>query len=202
MQSQTILNIDDIDHCLELANYYLAKENYSEAISFLDKLFKLSPIGFNPTHASIYQLRGNAHFHLGNMQNAIRDYTHAISLDSANKIIHYSNRATAYYFNGDFKNAIKDFNKVLEVYPTLDPGVAMTFNILGILHQFIGEFSNAIKCHGKAIRIDPQNTGYHSSMMQACQANAYTNCSYPTLFKTSTVQETQEVNEAFRHSKI
>ena len=65
----------------------------------------------NPTFEAYYN-RALVLFILGDYNGAIRDNTHALELNSADKNV-YLNRGKAKDAIGDYQSAIKDFDKVL-----------------------------------------------------------------------------------------
>ena len=84
--------------------------------------------------------QGVANYEAGELEKAIRDFTHAIELD-ANYAEAYINRGLAYYGLGKFQQAIADYNKAIE----LDPSKLYAYYNRGLAYHSSGDLEQAIE---------------------------------------------------------
>lgn len=91
-----------------LANSYLKRKNYPEAI----KLFS-EGIALNPQYKNAFQNRGTAYFNTNQYQKAIDDYNSYFEIYKDNINI-YINRANAYFKLGRYQKAIDDYTSYIE----------------------------------------------------------------------------------------
>lgn len=84
--------------------YSQAIENYTEAIQTADNPVRI---------ANIYNSRGISRIKLGDKQDAIRDFTQAITLDPKQTIYH-RNRAAVYADLKDWSAAINNYNVAIQ----------------------------------------------------------------------------------------
>ena len=96
---------------------------------------------------------GNILVMLGQLDDAIRAYSHAIDLNP-NHADAYNNRGVAYASKGDFDNAIKDHNTAIK----LDPCQAGFYNNRGVAYVDQEDFDNGIQNYNMAIQLDPHYT--------------------------------------------
>lgn len=138
----------------------------------------------HPRHAWGYLSRGLAWSALDNDDNAITDFTKALSLDPEYEIAYYD-RGICWMDRGELDNAIRDFNEAIRLDPEyvrawynrgatwyqmgeveqaltnftevirLDPQHAAAFNDRGVIWNFKGEVDKAIQDFSKAIWLDP-----------------------------------------------
>jgi tetratricopeptide (TPR) repeat protein len=81
----------------------------------------------------IYTNRGNKLFHLKRYDEAIADYTIAISVYPDDDLV-YGSRAKAYYFRGEYQLALRDFERAIATNPNsrrLYYDRALTYRALG-----------------------------------------------------------------------
>jgi excisionase family DNA binding protein len=119
-------------------NHETASSSYTRAIEL------------DPNYVSAYNNRGNARYHLGDMEGAIADYTKAIELDPKDAFA-YSNRGIVRRNLGDLAGAITDYNKAIE----LDPNYVYAYSNRGNARSDLGDLAGAIADYNKAIELDP-----------------------------------------------
>ena len=90
--SSVYSDLDSLDQCLQIYNSYITQ---------------------SPEAAAAYHMRAQCHFHTGNYETAITDYTTAIALDADDTYARYM-RGRAQYIMGDSLKATKDFERVVE----------------------------------------------------------------------------------------
>ncbi|HEX5777840.1 MAG TPA: tetratricopeptide repeat protein [Xanthobacteraceae bacterium] len=103
---------DAAKEALTHANALLARRDFPRAISAFDDAIRL-----DPQNASALAGRAFAHWSVGNIDSAIRDYGAAIDRDPANAATRL-NRAIAYNRNGEYRLAADDLDRALAVEPT------------------------------------------------------------------------------------
>ena len=96
--------------------------------------------------------RGNRHYHAGEYEDAVAEYTQAIDLDS-NIAAAYYNRGVAYTKLGKYAEAIADYDQAI----TLDPQDAVAYSNRGIAYRNLGKYAEAIADYTQAIALDPQD---------------------------------------------
>ncbi|HEY9700880.1 MAG TPA: tetratricopeptide repeat protein, partial [Allocoleopsis sp.] len=92
-----------------------------------------------PTTAIQFYNRGVDKLESGNYQDAIADFTQAISRNSKDADTFY-NRGYAYHVMGDFAKAIKDYTKAI----TLRPNFANAFGNRGYAHYLLKNYPQTI----------------------------------------------------------
>ena len=96
--------------------------------------------------------RGNRHYHAGEYEDAVAEYTQAIALDS-NIAGAYNNRGIAYRNLGKYAEAIADYDQAI----TLDPQDAVAYYNRGIAYVDWGKYAEAVADFTQAITLDPKN---------------------------------------------
>jgi tetratricopeptide (TPR) repeat protein len=100
--------------------------------------------------AATYNNRGIAYKNLGRYQDAIRDYTRALSIDPDNASA-YINRGFAYDELGRYQDAIRDCTRALSI----DPDNAIAYNNRGFAYDELGRYQDAIRDYTRTLSIDP-----------------------------------------------
>ena len=108
--------------------------------------------------AIAYYNRGVAHNHLGNIQEAINDYSRAISTDPSIYSA-YNNRGHGYIHLGDIPKALQDFNQAIK----LQPKNAEYYTNRGGAYVQMGDLTRAIADFDHAIRLDPKHASAYSN---------------------------------------
>ena len=103
-------------------------------------------------------LSGNNNFDVGKYQEAIKDYTEVIKIDSGFYKA-YHNRGVVYDLLGDLDKSIADYTSAIMLYPTYDQAYYNRARVYGRT----GQSHKAIEDYTQAIAINPQNQGaYHN----------------------------------------
>jgi tetratricopeptide (TPR) repeat protein len=106
---------DHIDILQTLASLYYDAGRNQEALSTINTLLKRCSTNAQPNH---YANRARIYLALGNIDKAIDDATHSISLMKSQRLPDpYFTRALAYEKLGKNKEALSDLKKVLEIDP-------------------------------------------------------------------------------------
>ena len=104
----------------------------------------------NPAPLAYYN-RGQAFMNTGQIENAIRDYSAAITLNSFYQEAVY-NRGIAYEKIGAFDLALRDYDRALE----LNPSNYQALNNQGTLYGKSGSYDLSIECFNRALAINPR----------------------------------------------
>lgn len=137
----------------------------------------------------LYKLRGLVYRQLDNYDNAIRDLTKSISLDSSDVEVFYL-RGKSYEAMGNYKNALPDYNRAIEISPRkpdywlrraitfeqleqydqalkdidqtikLAPDDATAYFTRGFIYKKLNLLEKAIQDYTNALKKDPDNCGY------------------------------------------
>ena len=106
-----------------MANKYAARKMFDKGVAaYIKKDFKKSvdlltrAIGYDPTLALFYVIRGAARLKLEKARDAIADFDNAIALDSE-YVRAYHLRGLAYEQCGEIARAFQDFDRSLEIDP-------------------------------------------------------------------------------------
>lgn len=111
-------------------------------------------------HAETLYLRGVAYHELNEKENAMLDYTKAISLDPVN-IDAFYNRASLHWRSGEHKKAISDYTRVI----SLDPNYTNAYYNRANSYLQLDQKKEAIKDYTMVLRLDP--TSYHTYYTRA-----------------------------------
>ena len=106
--------------------------------------------GLDPTSASAYIIRGNAHLEAGSLDRAIADYSRAIELDPQSAAA-YNNRGVARAVADEPREAIADYDRAIAI----EPKNPFAFRNRGDIYRERGECEQAIADYTRAIRLDP-----------------------------------------------
>ena len=106
----------------------------------------------NSKAAVVYFLRGNFWKDSGKMEEAINDYTRAVSID-INYAEAYNNRGSVYGLLGDNHKAIRDLTMAIKLEPNIQDGF---FN-RAIARDATGDYAGAIEDYNKSIEISPDD---------------------------------------------
>ncbi len=101
--------------------------------------------------ATAYNNRGVAHNALGDIDNAIRDYSEALSYNP-NYFSALLNRGIAYDDLGKYDLAINDYNRAIEIRPD-DPSSYINRGVSFVNKK---EYEKAVKDYTRAIELDPE----------------------------------------------
>ena len=97
----------------------------------------------------------------GDLDLAIPDYTHAISLD-ADYSNAYNNRGNLYRQQRRYDLAIADFTAAIRI----NPDYAVAYNNRGRTYQPMGDMTHALDDYEQARRIEPDNPAYQGIGMR------------------------------------
>jgi len=118
---------------------------------------QLEEIQIDSKSAEIWNVRGNAHFRQGAVDEAIEEYNEAIKLDPAFGWP-YCNLALAYLTRGQYAEALLLYQRSLELLDA-DRDRAVSWNGLGNVYRCIGDYANAVTAYQKAAELDPATAG-------------------------------------------
>jgi len=129
----------------------------------------------NPEDAKTYFEQGLVAGNKGDFENAINNFTKAVSVDPAN--------AKAYLYRGytwarltDYDQAISDYTRAVEI----DPSKALGYFNRAVSYHAIWEFKKAISDYTRALKIQPRDARYYVyrgtayyDIFQVCLGMAY-----------------------------
>jgi len=116
------------------------------------------------TEAEAAKDRGNEAIKTRNFDEAVTQYSHAISLDSKNAT-YFSNRSTAYAAQKRWQEALADAEKAI----SLDPKFARGYQRKGQALAGQEKYLDAIKAYQKAVEIEPTNAQIQKLLQEAIQ---------------------------------
>jgi|GEM_PF-3077655 len=122
-------------------------------------------IKLNPKDAESYLARGYASYHLGRIDEAIKDFDRAIKLGLNDNLVYIfrgnakANLGRWYGAPTDHKGAMEDYNKAIE----LDPKDAEAYNARGIFLREMHMTSQALSDINKAISLNQSSPSFHYS---------------------------------------
>jgi tetratricopeptide (TPR) repeat protein len=99
-----------------------------------------------------YYERGNVYYYTGRYENAVLDYTQAITLGYEPLAFPYITRGLSYANLDEEERAIEDFDRAIEI----DPEDAIAYLNRGSTYGALGEHERAIEDFDRAIERDPE----------------------------------------------
>lgn len=105
--------------------------------------------------SAFYTNRGFAYDRLGDLPNAIADYSQAIALNPSNEVA-YSDRGGAYTKQQNYAQAMSDLNRAIQ----LNAGDADAYYNRGLVYGAQSDHARAIADYDQAIRLSPASVYY------------------------------------------
>ena len=165
---------------LYIADIYKNSENYIEAINYLKFAITINPYvkkykEYINVISKLIAQKGNDFLRLGNLDDAIEQYTLSLSVDSSESTIHY-NLANAYFEKQEYSNAIQSFKSVEK----LDPDKFKAIHKIGMCYQKMNLHEDAIPEFRKAISVIERleenfMSSYHSLGVSFMETGSYMN---------------------------
>jgi tetratricopeptide (TPR) repeat protein len=122
------------------------------------------PPGADVTWSRVYEMRGNAHFSLGQYDEAISDYVTALQFnpDHPWELSLYQQIARCQYKKHAYKETIESINRLLNVAQQdgLDVEDYRIYELLGGAYFALKRYDEAIQAYQSALEIVPPNTDY------------------------------------------
>lgn len=115
--------------------------------------------------AEDYYNRGNKSKDLGNLDQAINDYTKAIKLNSKH-VKSYYNRGNSYGKQGKFSNAIEDYKKAVAI----NPQYTEAYYNMGNTYEKQGNREQAVMSYTKALETNPKYAAAYCNRGNVYQA--------------------------------
>ncbi|WP_309494743.1 tetratricopeptide repeat protein [Phormidium yuhuli] len=104
-------------------------------------------------NAGAYNERGQAFSRLGRQEDAIEDFTRALSLDPAQASIYYTNRGFAFLALRDQDSAIEDYTQAIRA----NPNNAQAFFGRALTHSLFEDYESGIEDYTQVIRLNPND---------------------------------------------
>ena len=104
-------------------------------------------------NAGAYNERGQAFSRLGRQEDAIEDFTRALSLDPAQASIYYTNRGFAFLALRDQDSAIEDYTQAIRA----NPNNAQAFFGRALTHSIFEDYESGIEDYTQVIRLNPND---------------------------------------------
>lgn len=150
-------------HWTGLAKCYFAEEQYDKALEAVD--FALAA---NDTYGEAYVIKAHSLFHLGNREQAIKEYKNALSHKGLPPEFAYMFIGLANSENDDWEAATKYFSKSIEYIKINDKDntalLIDVYNNQALCYARLEKFKEAHECCNAALKLDPKN--YESLLMQ------------------------------------
>ncbi|XP_035732907.1 stress-induced-phosphoprotein 1-like [Vespa mandarinia] len=108
---------------------------------------------------SVLKVKGNAALQDGRFDEAIKNYTEAIILDSNNHVL-YSNRSAAFAKAKLYEKALEDAEKTVNLKPDWGKGYSRKGSALA----YLGKLDESIAAYEKGLMLDPDNAQMKASL--------------------------------------
>jgi tetratricopeptide (TPR) repeat protein len=156
--SEAILNITELLSSIQ--------GHDKQALAYLEQFTQQTkrPPGADVTWSRVYEMRGNAHFTLGQYDDAISDYVTALQFnpDHPWELSLYQQIARCQYKKHAYKETIESINRLLNVAQQDGLGVEdyRVYELLGGAYFALKRYDEAIQAYQSALEIVPPNTEY------------------------------------------
>ena len=136
------LNFDN----LRLLNFiYYKKEDYLNALSYINKAIKI-----NPNFAEAYNEQGLAYNALKQLTLALKSYDKAININP-NYADAYYNKAVVLQYLKKTEDSINNYDQAIKI----NPNHSLAYNNRGFALQQLKQFDESLKSYQKAYKINP-----------------------------------------------
>ncbi len=116
----------------------------------------------NHVMAEQAKVKAYAAFSAGNISEAVRNFSTAMSVGPTNYLLN-SNRSAAYARLNKFSEALSDAEKTVKVKPDRSKGYCR----LGAAHLGLGRFDDAVIAYKKGLECDPDDEALKSGLADA-----------------------------------
>jgi tetratricopeptide (TPR) repeat protein len=140
------LNPQYLSAYLNRARLHYTLEQYPKSLEDFSTALTLEEM------PQLYFERGNVFHQMGNLAQALSDYSFAIE-KTTNFAQAYCNRGVVHYDLGQFNQALEDYQQALILDPHLIEAHINQGNLLGDQ----GRTEQALLCYDQALHLDPQN---------------------------------------------
>ncbi len=156
--SEAILNITELLSSIQ--------GHDKQALAYLEQFTQQTkrPPGADVTWSRVYEMRGNAHFTLGQYDDAISDYVTALQFnpDHPWELSIYQQIARCQYKKHAYRETIDSINRLLSVAQQdgLNIEDYRVYELLGGAYFALKRYDEAIQAYQSALEIVPPNTDY------------------------------------------
>ena len=142
------IDIPEREYLLLVADYFMAKDKYNDAIAALQKAIKLKP------HQILYHNLALAYWWNNDIENTISQLNKVLSISpndyDANQLL-----ATAYLLQGHTQQAIHAYEALMQLNPS-----SMDMSNLALAHMLEGDYEKSYSYAKQAVDKSPQNPAW------------------------------------------
>jgi tetratricopeptide (TPR) repeat protein len=156
LASHWLYSQDDPQENFKFAKFNYDKENYEEALKFLDIALEV-----DDQYINAYYLRAETYYELGQYYNAILDINRIFKIDNSENISttdYFLSRGKSFLALDDYSNANADLKKSL----SSNPHNAHTHYYLAKLRLKTRNFEEALKHADTATMMNPNQAEFHA----------------------------------------
>jgi tetratricopeptide (TPR) repeat protein len=161
--SEAILNITELLSSLQ--------GHDKQALAYLEQFTQQTkrPPGADVTWSRVYEMRGNAHFSLGQYDNAISDYVTALQFnpDHPWELSLYQQIARCHYKKHAYSETVDSINRLLNLAQQDGMNVEdfRVYELLGGALFALKRYNEATEAYQSALKIIPPNTDYSHQIL-------------------------------------
>ena len=147
----------DMQNALDDGVTYGEQGDHSKAIDQFNTILNQPPRILNrfPNIDIAYFNRGNAHYLMNNLTDALHDYNQALNYTPQFTDV-LINRGSVHSEQGNHQKALDDYQKAIRLMPERSPGLDVAYHNAGNAYTRLGDDEQAIKSYGQALSRTPR----------------------------------------------